>query len=52
MNKVKKEYTLKIRFVNCPSREDMEYRTEKIISILVENAIRVEQEKLKNKAQK
>ena len=52
MNKLKEQYKLTVNYVKCPSEEELEYRTDKIISILVGNAIGIEREKLKKKGQK
>ena len=52
MNKLKEEYKVTVNYVECPSKEELEFRIDKIISILVGNAVRLEREKLKKKGQK
>ena len=52
MNTLKEQYKVTVNYVECPSKEEIEFRTDRIISILAETAVRLERETLEKKAAK
>jgi len=52
MNTSKEQYKVIVNYVDCPSKEEVEFRTDRVISILAETAVRLERETLGKKAAK